>query len=112
MKTTTLIISIVVSLAIGSGIGYFFGRGANDNSVQDKELRDSIVMMKEQSLNIQKMGEMMKSGGMMMQEMGMKHKNDEAVVRGKDMEMMGKKYMEEDIKASEDGESMKQMMEH
>ena len=58
-------------------------------------------MMKEQSSSIQKMAEMMKSSGLVMQEMGMKYKDDDAVSKGKDLEMIGVKYKEENVKATE-----------
>jgi hypothetical protein len=110
MKTT--IISIVIALVIGSGAGYSLGTSANDTSSQAKELQDSVAMMKEQSASIRKMGGMMKSSGIMMQEMGMQYKDDNAVSQGKDLEMMGKKYMEEDEKALEGSGGMKNMMGH
>src|SRR3989344_3089468 len=91
---TILIISVVLSLLVGGGIGYTFGKSANDKT---KELQESIVMMKEQSVNIQEMAIMMKSGGLKMQEMGNQYKNDEAVVKGKDLEMFGEKMMGENM---------------
>ena len=95
MKTTILVISIVISLVIGGSVGYFSGKGANDDGAQTKKLQDSATMMKEQSSSIQKMAEMMKSSGLVMQEMGMKYKDDDAVSKGKDLEMIGVKYKEE-----------------
>ena len=67
-------------------------------------------MMKEQSANIQKMAELMKSNGLSMQEMGMKYKDDEAVSGGKDLEMMGDKYMKANTKAIEGNGTMNTMM--
>ena len=90
---TTLIIGVVVALIIGGGIGYAMGKGAQDHSVQTKELQDSITMMNEQSANMQKMAVMMKSGGVFMQEMGLKYKDDDAVSKGKDLEAIGDTYM-------------------
>lgn len=108
MKTT--IIGIVIALIIGGGIGYSAGKGMNNKGVQTKELQDSVAMMKEQSANIQKMAELMKSSGMVMQEMGMTYKDDGAVSGGKDLEMMGDKYMKENAKASTGSGAMKSMM--
>ena len=110
MKSTTLIIGIVISLIIGGGIGYASGKGTNNNSAQPKELEDSVTMMKEQSAAIQKMAEMMKTGGALMQELGMKYKNDEATVEGKDLEMFGEKYLKDTTTTSGSSDSMKQMM--
>ena len=111
MKTiTTLVISIVISLVIGGSVGYFSGKGANDNSDQAKKLQDSITMMKEQSSSIQKMGEMMKSNGLVMQEMGIEDKDDEIISKGKDLQIIGEKYMAENAKATKKDASMKESM--
>ena len=108
MKTT--VIGIVIALIIGGGIGYSAGKGMNNNGVQTKELQDSVAMMKEQSASIQKMAELMKSSGAAMQEMGMMYKDDSAVSGGKDLEMMGDKYMKENVKSVEGSGTMKTMM--
>ena len=110
MKTTILAISIVISLIIGGSVGYFSGKGINDNSVQTKKLQDSITMMKEQSSSIQKMAEMMKSSGLVMQEIGTKYKDDEAISKGKDLQMIGEKYMVENAKATEKDAYMEESM--
>lgn len=110
MKTTILVIGIVTSLIIGGSVGYFFGKNVNDNTEQTKKLQDSVTMMKEQSSSIQKMAEIMKSGGIFMQEHGTKHKDDETISRGKDMEMIGIKYAEENVKAIEEDTFMKESM--
>lgn len=108
MKTITLVISIVISLIIGGSVGYFSGKGANDNSAQTKKLQDSITMMKEQSSSIQKMAEMMKSSGIFMQEHGIEHKDDTIISKGKDLQMLGEKYMVENKKAMEKDAFMKE----
>ena len=110
MKTTTAVIVVVITLIVGGGIGYSFGKGMNNSSAQTKELQDSVAMMKEQSANIQKMAELMKSGGVAMQEMGIAYKDDSAVSGGKDLEMMGEKYMKDNLKATEGSGTMKSMM--
>ncbi len=108
MKTT--VIGIVIALIIGGGIGYSAGNSMNNNSAQTKELQDSVAMMKEQSASIKTMAELMKSTGVAMQEMGMTYKDDGAVSGGKDLEMMGDKYMKENVKAVEGSGTMKSMM--
>mgnify|MGYP001610517913 CR=1 FL=1 len=110
MKTTTLIISLTLALVIGGSVGYYFGKGTNDNGSKTKELQDSVTMMNEQSASIQKMAEMMKSSGIVMQEVGNKYKDDEAVFKGKDLETIGERYMKENIKALEVDGSMKHIM--
>ncbi len=110
MKNTTLVISIILSLVIGGSIGYVSGKGTNSNDAQSKELQDSISMMKEQSASIKKMAEIMKTSGTMMQTMGMTYKDEEAISKGKDLEMMGEKYLGENAKASEGSGAMKSMM--
>ena len=109
MKNITLVISIVIALIIGGGVGYSFGNGSNTDAADTKKLQDSVSMMKEQSAKIQKMGEMMKTGGGMMQAMGVKYNDEEAVTTGKDLEAVGVKYMGEN-KTQEGSGSMKQMM--
>ncbi len=110
MKTTTFVVGIIIALTIGGGIGYSSGKSMNNNSVQTKELQDSITMMKEQSKSIQTMAEIMKTGGIKMQEIGMELKNDDAISKGKDIEMMGEKYIKENIKAVESSGTMNSMM--
>lgn len=109
MKNITLILGTLLVLAVGSAGGYSLGKSANSNEAQDKELQDSIAMMNEQSANIQTMAAMMKSAGIVMQEMGSKYKDSEALSDGKDLEMIGLKYMSEGS-VSADGESMNKMM--
>lgn len=108
MKRT--VIGIVIALIIGGGIGYSAGKGMNNNGAQTKELQDSVTMMKEQSVNIQKMAELMKSSGVAMQQMGMTYKDDSAVSGGKDLEMMGDKYMKANVKASTGSGAMNTIM--
>ncbi|MBI5220309.1 MAG: hypothetical protein HY978_00535 [Candidatus Liptonbacteria bacterium] len=110
MKSTT-IIGIVIALILGGVGGYVFGKGSGNPGEPDKKLQDSIAMMKEQSSNIRKMGEIMKSGGAAMQEMGMKYKDDAAVNLGKDLEVFGDKYLQADAKATKSDDSMKKVME-
>lgn len=105
-----LVLGIVAALVVGGGIGYSLGKGTNNNEAAAKDLQDSITMMKDQSTTIQKMAEMMKLSGAVMQEMGIKYHDNEAVSDGKDLEMMGGKYIKEDTKASEGSEVMKEMM--
>lgn len=112
MKNTLLIIGMLAALIIGGIAGYAFGKGGkNINTDQAKKLEESAVMMKEQSTNIRKMGEMMKSTGMALQEIGMKYKDDDAVVKGKDLQTVGEKYLADDKKAAEGTDSMKKTME-
>ncbi|MFA5933831.1 MAG: hypothetical protein WC795_01230 [Candidatus Paceibacterota bacterium] len=110
MKNTTLVIGIIIALIIGSGIGFSLGKGSSKNTSDEKKLQDSISMMKEQSLSIQKMGEMMISSGVIMQEAGMKYKDDEIIANGKDLEAIGNKYIKENTKSTEKDSSMKEVM--
>lgn len=108
-NNTTLILGIVAALIIGGGIGYFSGKNTNDNDTKTKELQSSITMMNEQATTIQKMAEIMKSSGTMMKELGTKYQEEGAVIKGKDMEIIGEKYMREAMNAPEFHSSMKQM---
>ncbi|MDO8659182.1 MAG: hypothetical protein Q7K54_01140 [Candidatus Parcubacteria bacterium] len=110
MKNTTLVIGIIIALFVGMGAGFSFGKGSSNNGSETNKLKDAVVMMKEQSVGIQKMGEMMISSGIAMQEMGMKYKDDEMTNKGKDLEMVGKNYIEENTKSTEEDTSMKESM--
>lgn len=104
-----LVLGIIISLIIGAGAGYSFGKGANNNDVKIKEFQDSVTMMNEQATTIQKMAGMMKSSGIMMQELGAKYKEEESVMKGKDLEVMGGKYMTEVMNSAKAHSSMMQM---
>lgn len=106
----TIIIVAVVSLIIGGSVGYYSGKGPTENTDQTKKLQDSIVMMKEQSSSIKTMAEMMKANGLSLQEAGTKYKDEGMMSMGKDMEMIGVKYMGENAKATESTGTMKNMM--
>lgn len=108
-NNTNLVLGIIIALIIGVGAGYSFGKGINDNSVNSKELQDSVTMMNEQAVTIQKMAEMMKSSGTMMREVGARYNENEAVMKGKDLEVMGEKYMMEVMKSAESHSLMMQM---
>lgn len=109
MKNTTLVIGII-ALLVGVGTGYSFGKGPSNNSSNTKKLSDSVSMMKEQSVSIQKMGEMMVSSGTLMQEIGMKYKDDAVITKGKDLEVVGNKYIAENTKSVEKDATMKEVM--
>lgn len=103
------IIIIIIVAVVAGGIGYAFG--GSSGGMQDKKLQESITMMKEQSGNIQKMAEMMKSNGVVMQELGMKYKDETAIEKGKDLQAVGEKYVKENEKATTGDASMKNIMD-
>ena len=105
MKNTILVVLIVVAAVLG----YWVGQNNAGMNVSDKTTQDSITMMKKQSVSIQQMSEMMKSNGIMMQEMGAKYDDTAMISSGKDMAAIGKKHMDENMSASGAG-TMKQMM--
>ena len=105
MKNTIFVVLVVVA-AIG---GYWVGQSGMSGSANSAASQDSIAMMKKQSASIQQMSELMKSSGMMMQELGAKYQNGIMISKGKDLEVIGKKYMDENASASGSG-AMKQMM--
>lgn len=108
-NNTNLVLGIMIALIIGVGAGYSFGKGKNDNSASIKELQDSVTMMNEQAVTIQKMAEIMRSGGTMMREIGAQYNENEAMMKGKDLEVMGEKYMMEVMKSAESHSSMVHM---
>ena len=109
MKNNTLM-TVIITLIVAGGGGYMFGKSSAGAVVDTKGVEDSVRMMKEQSASIKTMGEMMKSSGLMMQEMGVKYKDERAITTGKDLEVVGGKYMRDDEEASAENASMKQMM--
>lgn len=110
MKNT--IIVIVATLIIAGGGGYVYGKGATApvDVTADKDKQASIEMMKKQSASIKQMGELMKSSGVMMQELGAKYKDDMMMSKGKDLEAVAGEHMGEDDEATAKDESMNKMM--
>ncbi|KKU66704.1 MAG: hypothetical protein UX89_C0019G0024 [Parcubacteria group bacterium GW2011_GWA2_47_16] len=111
MKNNTLV-TIIITLIIAGGGGYMLGKGSSGSVTDTKVADDSIRMMKEQSASIKTMGEMMRSNGSMMQEAGAKYKDEGMMSAGKDMEMVGGRYLTEDAKATSGTDSMKKMMDN
>lgn len=98
-----VIIAGMIALIIGGGGGFFVGQSSVDTQKNDKQLQDSVVMMKDQAKSIEQMSSMMKSGGAMMQEMGMKYKDDVLVQQGKDMQAIGEKNQNSNAARSNEG---------
>lgn len=109
MKSNTLVAILITLLIAGVG-GYMLGKSATGNAADTKVSDDSISMMREQSASIKTMGEMMKVNGLMMQEAGVKYKDEIMMSAGKDMEMVSGRYMTENMKANTASDSMKKMM--
>ena len=110
MKTLLLIFSIVIAAVIGGTVGYTYGKSTNANTDQTEKLQDSVTMMKKQSSTITEMAEIMKTNGILMQKMGKMHNDEADVVKGKDLEMLGEKYLKDGTTTSDGDDSMKQMM--
>ena len=108
MKNT--IIAIVVTFIIAGGIGYSVGMNAEGMDTNPKDAEDSIAMMKEQAASIEKMGEMMKTSGVMMQELGAKYKDDMMMSKGKDLEAVGGKYLQDNTSATKSSDMMEEVM--
>lgn len=84
----------VIGVVIGVIIGYSVtGSNSGSSSADAKKIADSVVMMKDQETGLKQMAEVMKANGSMMQDMGMKYKDDGLVNGGKDMLLMSEKYM-------------------
>lgn len=111
MKTNQ-IAGIAIALIIGGMGGYFIGgnwASSNSDTYAKKE-QESIVMMKDQANTITKMAQVMKTSGAMMQTIGTQYKNDDAVNTGKDLEMMGTKYLTDTSKTTGTSGTMNSMM--
>ena len=105
-----IIISAVIALIVGGGAGYMMSSGSKSNDADSKELSESITMMKQQSLSIKQMSDMMKSGGLMMQELGTKYKDETMMGQGKDMVVVAEKYMKENSETKTSSGSMQKVM--
>lgn len=91
---TLLTVCVIVSLIIGGVIGYTMNGGnAGPSAIDAKKLQDSIAMMKDQAGSIKSMAEMMRANGAMMQELGMKYKDDQLTNGGKDLGIIADKYL-------------------
>ena len=106
MKTTTLVIGIIIALIIGTGAGFLLGKGMSANGADTGKLQEALSMMKKQSSSIQAMGDLMTSSGLAAQEAGIKYQDEGLTSKGKDLVAVGKKYMEEDAKLTEKDSSM------
>jgi hypothetical protein len=105
----TIIIAGVVGVIAIVG-GYFAGNNGGINATDAKKIQDSVIMMREQSATIKKMGEMMQSAGEMMQALGTRYKDDEAVTSGKDLSAVATKYLKETKTEPNGSGTMKEMM--
>ena len=92
----TTIVTVIIVLIIGSGSGYFIGKNSVSPQGDSTELQDAISMMKDQSTSIKQMSNMMKQGGMTLQDAGIKYEDDNLVQKGKDMQVIGEKYLDKD----------------
>ena len=109
MKTNQ-IVSIAIAFIIGGMGGYFMGGNGMTDDMHTQKEQESITMMKDQEVTIAKMAEVMKKGGMMMQTMGTQYKNEDAMNTGKDLEMMGTKYMTDTTNKAGNTGNMDSMM--
>lgn len=101
-----LIIGVIVSLVIGTGIGYALGNSSSDVGMSKKDADASIVMMKEQAATIQKMATMMRDAGVSLETWSTKYNDQSMVMMGKDMQTVSLKYM----KATSTTGTMNKMM--
>lgn len=97
MNSTT-ILSIIVALSLGGAGGYFAGVGST-NTLNEKQVAEMAMMMKDDGGRMEKMGGMMMQAGDMLEERGTKYNDQEMVMMGKDLSTNGKKHLE-------DGKSM------
>lgn len=104
-----ILIAVVIFVLAGSG-GYLVAKAGNTSAQDAKKIQDSIIMMKEQSTTITKMGEMMKTNATMMQEAGMKYNDESMQMSGKDMRALAEKYMKDNESQTSNSGSMKGLM--
>ena len=110
MNNKTVMVSVIAALAIGAGGGFAVATGVSTTDVKDsKEMQAAISMMNTQSASITQMSELMKVGGTMMQEMGIKYRDSGPVQQGKDMQVIAERHMRT-YESLSDEEGMRQMM--
>lgn len=105
------ITGIIIALIIGGGAGYFMGNATTANGADSKKLQESVVMMKDQSSHIQEMAQLMQSDGTLLQDMGMKYNDTDAVSKGKDLQSIGAKYMKANTDATAGSNTMGKIMQ-
>ena len=98
----SITVAVILALIVGGGGGYVVGK-SSVGSQSSKEMQDAIVMMKDQST-------MIKQGGMSLQDACMRYKDDSLVQKGKDLQVIGEKYLNEDTSRSTEGDMGKMMM--
>ncbi len=109
MNKNTIIV-IVLTFIVAGGLGYSVGMNSEGMTTSAKDIEESIAMMKDQAVSIEQMGEMMKLSGVMMQEFGVKYNDDMMMSKGKDLEAVGEKYMQENAGNKNDSSPMGQLM--
>lgn len=104
MNSSTAILGIIVAIIVGGLGGYSMGqKGAN--TLNEKQVAEMTMMMKEDGGRMEKMGGMMMQAGGMMEERGAKYNDQEMVMMGKDLSASGKKH-EADGKSMMSGDMM------
>ena len=88
-----IILSVIVSLVIGGGVGYMIGQGGSDVGMNTKDAQASIAMMKDQTVTIQKMSAMMKDAGVSLEGWSTQYKDNDMMMKAKDMQTVAEKYM-------------------
>lgn len=101
-----LILGVLVSLVIGTGVGYTLGNNSSDVGMNKKDAQASIAMMKDQTATIEKMATMMKNAGVSLEKWSTKYSDNDMVMMSKDMQAVSQKYM----KAADTTGSMGKMM--
>ncbi len=110
MKNSIVTIVLVVLAGAGGYLAGSRGSSGNTSGADAKNLQDSMTMMKEQSAVIKKMGEMMIESGVMMQKTKEEHNDEAIIMKGKDLEAVGAKYIKDDESQTTKDAPMKQMM--
>lgn len=88
-----LILGVIVSLLVGTGVGYILGSGSGDMGMNKKDAEASIAMMKDQAAAIQKMSVMMKDASVSLEGWSAKYGDSGMMMMSKDMQVISQKYM-------------------
>lgn len=106
METKTIGV-VIVALLLGAGIGYAFAGTQGGNEAPSEEYTKAVQMMNDQAKAMNEMSMMMRQDAQMMQELGVKYKDEGMMSMGKDTMMMAEKYMP---KAKSGDRAMDEMM--
>ena len=90
-STVTIILSVFIGAALGGFGGYTAGKQASDIGMTEGEVHELIEMMASEGKSMMQMGKVMQEGGAMLEERGTTYKDQQMIIKGKDLQVLGAK---------------------